>query len=259
METIRREETWNSFWAKLLRIDFFEGKWEMYNKVADARAGWLESTFNLDRNVPILSCACGEGGIELALARRGFKVTGIDRSTTFIHFAREQAAKEGLDGATFLTTDLSKDPEHPGSFGLVCCFDTFGLLSSQTEQRLITWMAQALNRGGRLLVDAPQREGQKPSRSWFPLNDGFLLLDTRWDPATGIQHIEPLFIEPDGTRVVLNDPYDKSREDQTGVARYMYTPDELTRMLLTSGMPAQVVRHQRGGYFMVVAEPDLDN
>lgn len=258
MEIHTREETWDSFWARLLRIDYFAGKWDMYHKVADARAQWLETTFALDRARPILSCACGEGGIELALARRGFKVTGIDRSTTFIHHAREQAAKDDLNDATFLTGDLSKNLDLPGGFGLVYCFDTFGMLSSEVEQGLVTRMVRALDRGGRLLVDSPQREGLKPSRTWTPLNDGFLLIDNKWDPVTGIQMLVPLFIQPDGTRVVLNDPYDKSHEQISGVPRYIYKPEELERMLRSSGMPAQVVRHNRAGYYMVIADRSLE-
>ena len=65
---IRREESWDGFWAKLLRIDMFEGQWEAYRKVADSRAEWLEKTFGLQKDRPVLSLACGEGGIELALA-----------------------------------------------------------------------------------------------------------------------------------------------------------------------------------------------
>ena len=261
MDIRTREETWDSFWGQLLRIDFFAGQWDKYHQVADQRAEWLEQTFGLDKGKPILSLACGEGGIELALARRGYRVTGVDRSTTYVHFAREQAAQAGLDNATFLTSDLCKETSLnllPTGFGLVYCFDTFGLLTPESEQRLVKQMALSLSRGGKILVDCPQREAIKPSRTWFPLRDGYLLMNTKWDSANGMQYLEPLFIEPDGSRVTLKDPYDPARGDHVGVARLIYRPDDLVRMLQFSGLPAQAVRHQRGGYYMVVAQPELE-
>jgi len=248
----KRRETWNSYWGKKLRIEFFEGKWEMYRKVADARAEWLEATFNLDKSRPLLSCACGEGGIELALSRRGFRVTGIDRCAALTHFAREQAAKEEL-GTTFLTADLREDQPLPGGNGTVVCFDTLGLLASEEEELLLAKMSRALASGGTLLVDGPQREAQTSSRHWWPVGDGYLLMETRWDKGSSTQVIEPLFIEPDGAQVILADPYDQSRGNHTGVHRYVYNQQELLSLVQRAGLPSAPVGHQRQGYFMIVA------
>jgi 2-polyprenyl-3-methyl-5-hydroxy-6-metoxy-1,4-benzoquinol methylase len=248
-----RSDKWNTFWAQLLRIDFFDGQWEMYRKVADSRAEWLEQAFRLSTDKPILSCACGEGGIELALARRGFNVTGIDICPAFIHFARSQAAKEGLDNVVFLTADLRDDSALPSGFGVVYCFDTFGLLGEEDEQKVLRKMAAALNAGGLLLVDSPQRDSQAPSRKWWPLNEGYLLMETRWDPKSGVTHIEPRFINASGELINLVDPYDRSQTEHTGVLRYLYTPEELARQINHAGLYAQGVPHQRQGYYMLAA------
>jgi SAM-dependent methyltransferase len=247
-----RTETWESFWAQAWRIDFFAGQWEAYRRAADARAAWLEETFQLDKSKPVLSLACGEGGIELALARRGFNVTGIDVCSTFVYFAREQAAKEGLE-VTFLLADTRQDAPLPDGNGLVYCFDTFGLLAGEVEQALVLKMAVALARDGLLLVDSPQREAQRPGRAWWPVRDGFLLQDVRWDVGGSVSHTEPLFIEADGARVALFDPYDASRGEHSGVERYVYSPTELIAVLKSTDLGAEAVRHQRAGYFMVAA------
>lgn len=248
-----RRETWNSFWGQVLRIDFFEGQWEMYRKVADSRAEWLEKTFQLNPNKPILSCACGEGGIELALARRGFKVTGIDNCTSLIHFARSQAVEEKLDSTVFLAADLRSEMPLPGSFDVVYCFDTLGLLGEEDDHRLVRKMVEALAPGGLLLIDCPQRDAQSPSRKWWPINRGFLLMDTRWDAKAGVSLIETLFITAEGELINLVDPYDRNRDEHSGVLRYLYTPDELTRLVHHAGLYAQQVPHQRNGYFMLAA------
>ena len=63
----QRRETWDSFWAQILHIDFSKGQWEAYRKAADARAEWLETAFGLDSSRALLSRACGEGGKAIVL------------------------------------------------------------------------------------------------------------------------------------------------------------------------------------------------
>ena len=46
----------------------------------------------------ILDIACGFGRHSLELARRGFSVTGVDITPSYIEFAREEAKREGLCG-----------------------------------------------------------------------------------------------------------------------------------------------------------------
>lgn len=251
----QRRETWESFWAQALRIDFFSGQWEAYRKAADARAEWLETAFGLDHNRPLLSLACGEGGIELALARRGFRVTGIDICPTFIYFAREKAGEESLP-ATFLVADLraggaSGSMPLPGGNGAVCCFDTLGLLSSEDEEALLARMVRALAPGGALLVDCPKREELSSMRTWWKQGAGYLLQDTRWDKPSSILSVEPLFISEDGAQTVLDDPYDPTRP-HTGVQRYIYSSEELARLVRGAGLSAEAVPHQRKGYTMIV-------
>ena len=251
----RRVETWDDFFAHLLRIDFFEGQWETYRKVADARALWLELTFGLDPNRPVLSLGCGEGGIELALARRGFNVTGIDSCPTLIGFAREKAADEGL-GATFLTAEL-RDVPLPGGNGTVCCFDKLGLLGAQRESALVRRMVEALVPGGTLLIDAPRREDQKSQRNWWPVAGGYLLSEQRWDPRQSLMTTETMFVI-NGKSILLADPYDEHRRGETGFSRYIYAPHELAALAASAGLPSQAVPHQRGGYVMLVAGQHVD-
>jgi SAM-dependent methyltransferase len=253
-----RRETWESFWAQKLRIDFFQEQWDVYRRAADARAEWLEHIFQLDKSRPVLSCACGEGGIELALAKRGYQVTGIDKSPTFIHHAREQAGQFNYP-ATFLTADLRDKSPLPGGNGTVLCFDTFGLLSLEEEQELVKKMQAALGPEGTLLIDCPRREDQVFQRLWWPLGGGHLLQESRYDKTTCVSTNEYMFIEESGERVVLADPFDKSRGDHTGVHRYIYSANELAELVRSTGLSAEPVPHQRKGYEMIIGrEPGFE-
>ena len=252
-----RDETWDGFWAQTLRIDMFEGQWEAYRKVADSRAEWLEATFKLDRERPVLSLACGEGGIELALARRGFNVIGIDRSHVQINFARDKAIEENLN-ATFIMADLTSESQLPGNNGTVICFDTLGLLSNDDEYRLVQRMVGALNRDGVLLIDNPQRETLTPTHKWQRMHDGYFLLETGYEKGSNTHFLNPIWISPEGEEVLLRDPYDRKRPTHTGVQRYVYTPGELVNLVKSTGLPAREVRHQRNGYFMVIGSRQLE-
>ncbi|MEZ5338567.1 MAG: class I SAM-dependent methyltransferase [bacterium] len=254
---ITREETWDGFWAQLLRIDMFAGQWDAYRKVADSRAEWLEKSFGLDRERPLLSLACGEGGIELALARRGYNVIGIDRSQVLVNFARDRAIEENLN-ATFVHADLTENSQLPGNNGTVICFDTLGLLNDDDEYRLVQRAAGALHRDGILLIDNPLREELSTVHRWQRIHDGYFLMEAWLDKASGIQIQNPIFISPEGEEVLLRDPYDRKRESHTGVQRYVYTPAELVNLLKSTGLPAREFRHQRGGYYMVAGSRRLE-
>jgi 2-polyprenyl-3-methyl-5-hydroxy-6-metoxy-1,4-benzoquinol methylase len=252
-----REETWDGFWAQALRIDMFADQQAAYRKVADSRAEWLETTFKLDRERPVLSLACGEGGIELALARRGYSVVGIDRSQVLISQARDEAIEEGLS-ATFILADLTQESQLPGNNGTVLCFDTLGLLSNNDEFKIVQRMAGSLHRDGVLLIDNPLRESLTPTQKWQRFKDGYFLLETSFDKESNTHLLNPIWISPEGEEVLLRDPYDNRRPSHTGMLRYVYTPSELVNLVKSTGLPARDVRHQRNGYFMVVGSRLLD-
>jgi hypothetical protein len=120
-------------------------------------------------------------------------------------------------------------------------------------------MRAALGPEGTLLIDCPRREDQAFARVWWPADGGHLLQESRYDKQTCVSAIEYTFIEEDGTRVVLADPYDKSRGDHTGVHRYIYSSGELAELIRGTGLSAEPVPHQRKGYEMIVGrEPGFE-
>lgn len=252
-------EPWDPYWAKTLRIDFFVGKWDFYRTVTDARAEWLENTFGLPKDRPVLSCGCGEGGIELALARRGYEVTGLDLSKTFVDFANDRAAYERLP-AKFMEWDLRHNDKLPQA-GSICMFDTIGLMSRPHETNILARMANALDDGGIMLIDSPQRQGLSldvlrpqgsygPVRDWWSVRDGYLLLESDFNTDTGEQQIDLQFMDRHGNITALCDPYDETRSRHTGVKRYVYPEDELSEMMTNAGLSTKVVEHQRNYYYM---------
>ena len=75
-----------------------------YNRECD----YLESLFVKYGRKPstVLDIACGTGGHALILARRGYRVTGIDSSRAMLNRAMSKAAGQGVKDVTFLNMDM---------------------------------------------------------------------------------------------------------------------------------------------------------
>jgi 2-heptyl-1-hydroxyquinolin-4(1H)-one methyltransferase len=67
----------------------------------------------------VLDVGCGEAAISLTLAELGHTTVGLDLSPTAIELARREAAKWGLNRATFEVADISTFTGYDGRFGTI--------------------------------------------------------------------------------------------------------------------------------------------
>lgn len=103
----------------------------------------------------ILDVGTGRGRHALVLARRGYRVTGLDLSDRAIATARARAATEGLaaDRVTFVEGDMRALPFRARFDGVTNLFTSFGYFSDADHQRAVRAMADALRPGGWLVQD----------------------------------------------------------------------------------------------------------
>lgn len=119
---------------------------------------FIEKYLALSPGACILDMGCGFGRHSIELARRGYRVTGIDPSAAMIAEARKQAAEAGVScdfrqerGERF-STDRSFD-------SAICLFTTLGQISDQGENSgLVEQVHSALYSGATFVVEVPQRE-----------------------------------------------------------------------------------------------------
>ncbi len=67
----------------------------------------------------VLDAGCGEAATALYLAEQGFTTVGLDQSATAIELARAEAAKRGLENASFEVADISAFTGYDGRFGTI--------------------------------------------------------------------------------------------------------------------------------------------
>jgi SAM-dependent methyltransferase len=106
---------------------------------------------------------CGTGVVSLALAERGFRVTGIDHSPEMLELARRKAMAAGLGKRVELREGDVLDPGvAPGSADLVACQ---GLLHHVEDLApCVDVIALMLRPGGRFYISEPTADPAPPGR-----------------------------------------------------------------------------------------------
>ena len=105
----------------------------------------------------VLDAPCGAGRIMFHLARAGYQVVGVDIRPQFVRRGRERFRKAHLPGE-FIAQDIRTLEFTEEFHGIFVWHGSFGYFSEEENAQLIKTMANALRRGGRLLVEQVNRE-----------------------------------------------------------------------------------------------------
>ncbi len=109
----------------------------------------------VEPSAAILDVGCGFGRHSIELARRGYKVVGIDSSATMIAAAEERSA--GIWGQPTFTQARAEEFTSQDQFdAAICLFSTLGQIDSQGENsNLVKRVAEVLRPKGHFIVEVP--------------------------------------------------------------------------------------------------------
>lgn len=127
----------------------------------------------------VLDLCCGPGRHAVELARRGFRVTGVDRSPFLLERARERADAAGT--AVEWVMDDMREFRRPAAFDLACnLFTSFGYFDREEDNlRVLRNVLESLRDGGTFVMDMVgkervERQGLGVQRTAFA--DGAVLI-----------------------------------------------------------------------------------
>jgi len=128
-----------------------------FTKGTEQEVDFLLDHLSLRAPSSILDVGCGPGRHAISLARRGYRVHGVDISQDFIGLATASVAKEGLEHlATFEQRDAREMP-FVDQFDVVLCLcqGAFGLMRANSDDELVlAGFSQALQPGGKFALSA---------------------------------------------------------------------------------------------------------
>jgi SAM-dependent methyltransferase len=143
----------DSFWEVLYPLMFDEARFEA---ATDQVEKILSLTEFGGRNV--LDLCCGPGRHAILLAKRGFNVTGVDRTRFLLEKAKARAEQEGVQ-VEWVEQDM-RDFVRPQAFDVVLnLFTSFGYFNDKSEDlRVLRNINESLRDGGVFLIDVIGKE-----------------------------------------------------------------------------------------------------
>ena len=148
---------------------------------ASGHADSIAARLKLKPGGRVLDLCCGPGRHSLELARRGFAVTGVDRTVSFLRQARRQARAEGLK-IEFIRQDMRRFVRPQAFDAAISMFTSFGYFANPADDaRVAAHVCRSLVRGGKFLIDTQGKESLarrfEPS-GWYE-KEGYTVLEDR--------------------------------------------------------------------------------
>jgi 2-polyprenyl-3-methyl-5-hydroxy-6-metoxy-1,4-benzoquinol methylase len=156
MKTAKRKKEWfddDSFWRELYPFMFPE------ERIADADEQIAKAlALTKPAGKPVLDLCCGPGRCSIALAKRGFHVTAVDRTAYLLNKARVKANAARVN-IEWVQQDM-RDFVRPGAFALVLSmFTSFGYFDDRQENMTVLEnMFTSLQPGGACLIETLGKE-----------------------------------------------------------------------------------------------------
>jgi SAM-dependent methyltransferase len=154
METIKPWHEDDTFWETFSTEMFTPKRWETVPVEIDQ----IIALSGFQAGAKILDLCCGPGRHSLELARRGFYVTGVDRTPAYLNEANHRAQAEGL-AVEFVRQDMRQYCQYDRFDGVINMFTAFGYFEDQEDDRkVLANVFCSLKSGGVLILDVMGKE-----------------------------------------------------------------------------------------------------
>jgi SAM-dependent methyltransferase len=221
-------------------VKWFENDvfWEMFTPIlftdthfnrAQEEVRAIEQLLELEPGRAVLDLCCGPGRHSLALARKGYRVTGVDRTRFLLDRAAEQAGSEGLE-VDWVCQEMLNFRRQNCFDAVLNLFTSFGYYEEEEENlQVLRRVCENLCDGGQFLLEIVPKEFL--ARQFQPcavhdLEDGGMVLERREVMAD--------WARMENRWILLRD----GKYQEFTFTHWLYSGGELRSMLLRAGFSA---------------------
>jgi SAM-dependent methyltransferase len=158
-------------------------------------AEFLSQALDVRPGAELLDVPCGGGRLSLALAQRGYHLTGVDWSPAFLDHAR---SCDGDRAVTWERRDMRDLPWRARFDGAFCYGNSFGYLDDEGNAAFLRAVAAALKPGARFVLETPMvlenLLNHLHDRAWWKVGDIHLLVANQYDHTRERLDIEYTFV-----------------------------------------------------------------
>ncbi|MDP9362294.1 MAG: class I SAM-dependent methyltransferase [Acidobacteriota bacterium] len=231
--------------------DFFDGLamdfWIAVASSGDSDLQFLESVFGAPDDRDILDVACGAGRHSIPLARRGYSVTGVDLSSSFLGEARRRAEAEQL-AITWHRGDMRELPWRDRFDGALCFGNSFGYCDRAGTRAFVRSLANALKPGAAFVLETgAMAESLLPAlqtQRWMEVGDILFFSSATYEASLSRLDVEYSFLR-EGVR--------ETRMAHT----WIYTIGEVRELFASAGLTVEQLCASTAGEPFRLGDPKL--
>jgi len=191
-----------------------------------SEATFLQKALQISSGAEILDAPCGGGRLALELARRGYRMTGVDLADEFIREAQTKATECSLPIA-WKQADM-RNLDWPNAFDGAFCFgNSFGYFQDDGNVAFLNSIARSLKPRARFILETGTvAESILPrfkEEASYEIGNIHFELKNRYEPTQGRLYTEYTFVR------------DGKTEKRAGFHR-VYSCSEIHRLLRETGL-----------------------
>lgn len=223
---------WQEFWAEFFRVKHrrnIEGIEDWDRKlVAHATA-----ILGLREGSRVLDLGCGTGDHARRLAARGISVVGVEIAKVLVRIGNTQAKEAGLP-VSLIQGDM-REVDFRSEFDACLMVNAFGTFEDDDNLLVLMKVKEALKSGGSFYIHEanPVHRISKKWEKWDRVEDGHLLMKSKYDPQSGTETFDFMYLTERGQRIVF-----AAKPEDKGVSMQgkIYTLPETIRLIETAGL-----------------------
>jgi SAM-dependent methyltransferase len=168
----------DALWAELLPLLDSEA----FRKDATGQAQHAAALLKVAPGAHLLDLGCGPGRHSVALARLGYRLTGVDRNPAYLARAKERASEAGVQ-PEFVQDSMIRFRHEAVFDGAINLFSSFGYFENRVDDlQVMRNLCASLKPGARAVVDLAGKEflaGRYTTKDWHVLDGGRFWLESR--------------------------------------------------------------------------------